>query len=114
MTASIFSTSRARSGDNPLCRLFELPHQVGGGLGGFFYFGEAALAGRGTRHMIGEKIGICGDDTKQIVQCVRDGLGARAGRFQQLEGGLRRRIRSSKRAWREIRKNRENRGEQGV
>ena len=68
------SVKAATSRDTP--KLLELPHQVGGRLRGFFYFREAAFAVRGAGKMLGEQVGIGGDNAEEIIERVRNGLRA--------------------------------------
>jgi len=74
-------------------KLFELAHEVGGGFGGFLDFGETVDARAGAVEILGEDIGIGGDDTKEIIQGMGDdlGFGGRQGRrVGDIEGQLHR------------------------
>jgi len=65
-------------------QLFEMAHEVGGGLGGLLNFGEFALAVRGAINVLVEEVGIGGNDAKKIVQRVRDGLGTTGDRRRRI------------------------------
>ena len=81
-------------------QLLEHAHEVGGGPGGFFDFFEAAGARAGGVQILGEKIGVGGNDTKKIVQRMGDNLGFRGatgGAVGDVEGEFDRRDPSKRR-----------------
>ena len=51
-----------------------MAHQGGGGLGGSFDFGQIAGARAGRDELVGEDVGVGGDDAEKIVQGVGDDL----------------------------------------
>jgi len=60
-------------------RLFEVAHQVGGGFGGFFDFGDAVDGGIGARELVGEDVGVGADDAEKVVESMGDGFHAVGG-----------------------------------
>ena len=95
--------------------LFELAHEVGGRLGGLFDFDEAALAGGVVRDMLGEQVGVRGDDAKKIIEGMRDGLGARTGSgVGKGEGGDHGGILSGLGIRMKVREGREDGGQKGI
>lgn len=53
---------------------FELAHENGGGLGGLLNFLEGVAVRAGGSEVVGEKIGVSGDDAEEIVESVGDDL----------------------------------------
>ena len=63
------------SEDQPRHWLFEVAHQGGGGVGGFFDFVEGARVGVWvSSELVREKIGVGGNDAEEIVESVGDDL----------------------------------------
>lgn len=70
---------------------FELAHQGGCGLGRFFDFEEGMGVRAGSSEVIGQDIGVGGNDTQEIVEGMGDdlGLGRRErGGIRDIEGEL--------------------------
>ena len=71
--------------------LFEAAHEVGGGFGGLFDFGDTMGGGMGVVHVIGKDVGVGTDHTEEIVEGVGDrsnAIGGKTGIVARVESEI--------------------------